>query len=171
MKTVILLALLITCFSLEHKRTTPLDQYVSLPDSTFRYTVKKTIPFTGGMGYILDFRSLSWDNLGVNQTEWQHWVIVIKPNRVVGKTSLIFIDGSYHTRSMPETLPEELVKGAILADSTVFVIKHVPFQPVRFAGEDRNRVEDQILAFTWDRFLKNTSNPYIVSEEMNFFDF
>jgi len=59
---------------------------------------------------------------------------------------------------------EDIKVAAALALSTGTVVGalfQVPNQPIVFASDtlQRSRSEDAVIAFTWDYFLKDTSNP------------
>ena len=52
---------------------TPLDDYVAAPNSSYSYSVVKTVSGTGYTAYILEMTSQSWRSAGeVDRTLWKH---------------------------------------------------------------------------------------------------
>jgi len=133
---------------------TALDDYVKRPDGAFRYEVVRTMQSEEGTGYILDMVSQTWRKGDeVNRTEWRHWVHIAVPKVVRHGTALMIIDGGRNGGPAPEKLDSAAVSIAVRTQSVVARIQMVPNEPLRFAGEDFDRSEDAIIAYTWDRYL------------------
>jgi PhoPQ-activated pathogenicity-related protein len=73
---------------------------------------------------------------------------------VVTSTALLFITSGSINRAMPKAADENLLKTALQTRSVVAELRGVPNQPLVFAGETRERSEDAIIAYTWDKFLR-----------------
>jgi len=138
---------------------TALDDYVKRPDPAFRYEVVRTVQSAEGTGYILDMVSQTWRSADeVNRTQWRHSVHVAVPKVVRHKTALMVIDGGRNGGRAPEELDSAVASIAIRTQSVTARIKTVPNQPLRFAGEDFDRWEDAIIAYSWDRYIE-TGDP------------
>jgi PhoPQ-activated pathogenicity-related protein len=133
--------------------TTALDRYVAAPDPSYRYTLGRTLKYTGLTAYQIDMVSQTWRTPAeVDRPEWHHWLTIYRPDQVTGTTALLLIDGGSNSSSPPTpditTLALAAGAGTILAD-----LGQVPNEPLRFAGEAQTRTEDAIIAYTWAKFL------------------
>ena len=138
---------------------TPLDEYVAAPDSNFEFHRVKTIPGQGYTTHVLEMTSQAW--LTTNEVDrplWKHWVIIVKPDEVTSSKSLLFITGGKNSSAAPDKPDGNLARIAVATRSVVSELKMVPNQPLVFAGETEGRVEDSLIAYTWDKFLR-TGDP------------
>jgi PhoPQ-activated pathogenicity-related protein len=133
---------------------TALDRYVQTPDPSYRYDLVNSASALGVTAYVLDMVSQNWLTAAeVNRTEWRHWLVIYRPDKISTSTALLVIDGG--SNGGPAPLPD-LLTAALAAETSAVVVdlQMVPNQPLRFAGDDRDRTEDALIAFTWDRFLR-----------------
>jgi PhoPQ-activated pathogenicity-related protein len=137
----------------------PLKDYVDLPDPSYRYSHVKTIPGPGVTTHVLDMTSQTWKEGEVAPSKWEHWVSIIVPDNVKHSTALLLVTGgnNKHDR-VPENVPAPLLMIAVQTQSVVAVLQGVPCEPVSFRDEDRTRTEDEIIAYTYDKFLE-TGDP------------
>jgi PhoPQ-activated pathogenicity-related protein len=151
----LLLAASGAAFSTDPKHATALDRYVQEPDSSFRWEVARTLPGNGATTYMVDLTSQSWRTpADVDRTEWRHWLIVVKPDRVSHATGFLFINGGSNGSRPPQGPDDWLRQLAVDTGSVVADLRMVPNQPLIFAGESKRRSEDALIAFTWDKFLR-----------------
>jgi len=133
---------------------TALDDYVAKPDSSYKYTVAKTIDGAGYTGYVIDMISQRWRSAGeVDRTQWRHWLRIIKPDNAKGDTALLYINGGSNKGEPPDSVDTMLGMMAMQTNSVIAELKMVPNQPLTFAGDGRARSEDAIIAFTFDKYL------------------
>lgn len=143
--------------------STPLDDYVSLPDPAFQWALENTIQGQGYTAYVLDMTSQSWRSASeVDRTEWQHWVRVIQPHAATSGTALLWIDGGSNDSNppAPTTVDPILELVALQTGSVVVDLSYIPNQRLKFSDEAdpryvaSGRTEDEIIAYTWDKFLR-----------------
>lgn len=153
------LLLLISLASLQAAPSeTPLDRYVHAPDPTFRYELVKTLPGKGFTTYILDITSQQYlTKQEVNRPVWKHWLTIVRPEKVTTDIGLLFIEGGDNG---DRVAPVDPLAPAIatMTGAVVTTLSDVPNQPLIFADETRERSEDAIIAYTWDKFLR-TGDP------------
>lgn len=134
---------------------TALDEYVAAPDDSFHYRLVRTLPGTGWTAYVLELTSQSWRSPGeVDRTLWQHWLSIIRPDKVSTDMALLLIGGGNNGGRAPEKVDAALPLIAVGAGSVVASLGQVPNQPLTFAGETQARREDSLIAYTWDKFLR-----------------
>ena len=133
---------------------TALDDYVAAPDSNYSYSIVGTYSGTDYTTYIIDMTSQKWRDISeVDRPLWHHWLIIVKPDTVLSNTSLLWIDGGSNGGSAPTSADEVMVQMALSTNTVVSDLKMVPNEPLTFAGETNPRDEDEIIAYTFDKFL------------------
>jgi PhoPQ-activated pathogenicity-related protein len=137
-------------------RQTALDRYVAAPDPAFRWSIVATRPGEGHTAYLLDLVSQRWlTTAEVDRPEWHHWLTIIEPDTVRHDTAFVFVTGGDTKKGPPEKTDPGLLDIALTTQSVVVELRMVPNQPLVFAGDGgRERKEDEIIAYTWDRFLR-----------------
>lgn len=133
----------------------PLATYVAKPDPAYKWTKQRTGKVDSCEYAELLLTSQKWRDI-----EWKHQLFVLKPASVVAENrqAILFIAGGGWKPELEQLdrevkLPREARIFAAIAEQTkspVAVLQHVPHQPI-FGG----KVEDQIIAYTFDEFLKS----------------
>jgi PhoPQ-activated pathogenicity-related protein len=140
---------------------TPLDDYVAKPDSSYTYSLVKTIPGPGYTAYILDMTSQSWRSKEeVDRPLWKHWLVIVKPDNADADKALLFIDGGSNGRPAPDSPDKMLVGIALGAGAVVADLKMVPNEPLVFPDGGRPRSEDGIIAYTFSKWLATGDNNW-----------
>ena len=133
---------------------TALDRYVARPDPSFRYKLVNTSPGKGFTVHLLQMTSQSWRSPSeVDRPVWEHWLTIVKPDRVETSTALLFIGGGKNDGKLPRTADAMLRSIAAETQSVVAELRMVPNQPLTFS-DGKPREEDEVIAYTWDKFLK-----------------
>lgn len=134
---------------------TALDRYVAAPDPTYKYELANKVAGPGYTAYVLEMTSQQWKTTAeVDRPVWKHWVTLIKPDRVAAPIGFLFITGGSNDDPMPKKPDSTLVAMALSTNTITSEIRMVPNQPLRFSGDNQERVEDGIIAYTWDKFLR-----------------
>lgn len=143
---------------------TALDDYVAAPDPTYSYSYNpaNTIAGPGYTAYRLDMRSQTWRSAPseVDRDEWQHWVTVIVPDTVDTTNSFLFVTGG-SASTIPPPIPSldgGLVSLALESNAVTVQLRTVPNQRLTFSDETSSRVEDEIIAYTFDKYMDNPTD-------------
>jgi len=133
---------------------TALDAYVHAPDSHYRYELVDKSVDAGVTSYFVAMTSQQWRTAAeVDRPVWKHWLIVYRPDSVTTSTGLLFITGGLNTDGHPKTSPE-LASMASKTHSVVTELRDVPNQTLTFTADPYGpRREDEIIAYTWRKFL------------------
>lgn len=134
---------------------TALDRYIQSPDTNYSFRLAKTIPGDGYTTFQIDMTSQAW--LTTNEVDrplWQHWLTIVKPDKVSSSTALLMIGGGSNKTNAPSKADASLVLVANSTESVVAELRNVPNQPLLFAGDTKGRTEDSLIAYTWDKFLR-----------------
>lgn len=135
---------------------TALDRYVAKPDSSYSWKMAVSLRDESATGYAIDLTSQTWrTEAEVDRPTWRHWLLVVKPDNLAHTTGLLFISGgSNKNNNRPPTPSAELIRIAKETHCVVAELKMAPNQPLVFGGDGKERVEDDLIAYTWDKFLK-----------------
>ena len=138
----------------------PLAEYVAKKDDSFSWYKKRT-GVLGKTPYAeLILTSQTWRDI-----VWKHQLFILKPTSTPANVqhALLFISGGnwkdeYEKDSEDPRFPREAKLFALMAEqmkTPVAVLLHVPQQPI-FDG----KVEDQIIAHTFDQYLKTNDSGW-----------
>jgi PhoPQ-activated pathogenicity-related protein len=134
---------------------TALDRYVDAPDTNYAWHLAKTVKGDGYTTFIVDMTSQSWLTTNeVDRTLWQHWLTIVKPDRVTSSISLLFIGGGSNKNGAPSKADANFTTIATATGTVAAELRNVPNEPLTFTGETEERTEDGIIAYTWDKFLR-----------------
>ncbi len=146
-----------------------LDAYVSAPDPSFSHTLATTL--TGSVGgvnytdYVYDMVSQTWDPQGMvlGNPQWHHWLQVIVPANLnpSATTAFLYISGGSTSSTPPTSAEPETAAVAVQSGTIGVYLPDVPNEPQQFLDEPWNHSEDQIVAYTFDKFLNTGDTSWI----------
>jgi PhoPQ-activated pathogenicity-related protein len=141
-----------------------LDDYVAEKDPVYAWQVsaRHALDNYFTKAYTLDLTSQQWrdaSELDSHQVLWRHWVNVVVPqwDGFLGAkkdTALILINGGDRSDPMPPLDPR-FRQLAAATRSIIVELTAVPNQPILFSDESAARNEDEIIAYSWDKFLSS----------------
>lgn len=137
-----------------HKQTA-LDRYVFKPDANYSYKLMTTAKGDGYTAFVLELTSQQWRTADeVDRSLWKHWLTIIQPDKVTTSTGFLFINGGSNSSKMPSGADASLAATAVGTHAVVADLRMVPNEPLVFKEEGKSRTEDEIIAYTWEKFLK-----------------
>jgi PhoPQ-activated pathogenicity-related protein len=137
------------------RNKTALDRYVYAPDPAYKYELAGTSKGQGSTTYVLDMTSQEWRKPSeVDRNRWQHWVVIVRPDEVATSTAVLLVDGGSNGRPAPREANAILSSIARSMKCVVASIRQIPNEPLSFKDESRSRTEDEIIAYTWDKFMR-----------------
>jgi PhoPQ-activated pathogenicity-related protein len=144
----------------DQKSPGPLKAYVQQPDSSFHWVKRREGKLAGGSYIELTLTSQTWHDVA-----WKHQLFLFKPAEVQDSSRALLLIGGGAWRDEfareakgEESLPREaslLAAVAAQIRAPVAVLLHVPHQPM-FGG----MVEDQIISYTFERYLKTRDDTW-----------
>lgn len=139
----------------QNKEATSIDRYVAAPDATFRWELVGSQETPQGTLFVIDLKSQTWlKSDEVDRPVWQHWLTIFKPTGVTTNKAMMFIGGGGNGKEPPKGLDDRVGAIAVATKSVVAELKQVPNQPLVFHGDGKPRVEDDLIGYTWDQFIK-----------------
>lgn len=154
--------------------STALADYVAKDDGFFSYEAPVEIMprQSGYRAYTVRMTSQQWRTLDdVNKPVWQHWITIVVPTGMSSSnhTALLHVTGGNNTSGRPTSVDANLVLIAQATRSIVINLPQIPSEPLVFTADEapgRQRSEDEIIAYSYDEFLKNpddTEWPVLVA--------
>ncbi len=145
----------------DHQMPTELDRYVQQADSSYKWEVVSKKKLDGMTVWVIDMTSQTWRTSDeVDRTKWQHWLTIVQPDEVKSTTGLIFIGGGSNGRPAPERPDDRTVAVAAATKTVVAELRMIPNQPLVFHQDGKERSEDDLIAYTWDRYLKTSDERW-----------
>jgi len=157
---------------------TPLDDYVWKEDENYGWTylgdehiVTGYFSGRGWKGYTLNMTSQRWltdadfAETSESKSLWWHYLVVVVPDEVKWtRNASLYITGGGQSNGYPEGTSEDILVTASLALANNMItgcLFQVPNEHTTFAEDpiQKSRSEDAIIAYTWDHFLKDPSQP------------
>lgn len=141
---------------------TALDRYVHTPDPAYTWKVAGSTKGEGGTAFFIDLTSQTWLTTNeVDRTLWRHWLVVARPDNLAHHTALLFIAGGNNKDTKPPKVNGDLVRIARQTRSVVAELRMIPNQPLVFGGDGQERVEDDLIAYGWDKFLRTGAEKWL----------
>src|SRR5580692_9944757 len=134
---------------------TALDRYIAKPDKTYSWKLVRKTQVPGATVFVVDLKSQTWrTSKEVNQPVWQHWLMIVKPDKPAGTIPFLFITGGKNSDAAPPKVdPAIIAMTAKASHGIVCELKMVPNQPLIFKNDGRKRSEDDLIAYTYAAFL------------------
>src|SRR6266853_5091734 len=136
-------------------KETALDRYVHAADPSFKFELVKTIQGEGYKAYVLDLTSQTWKPpVEPSRSVWKHWLTIVKPDVVKYTTGFLFITGGNNNDKPRDKADDLTVDLAMTTHSVTAELRMVPNQAISFPDGKKPMVEDEFIAYTWDKFLR-----------------
>ena len=134
---------------------TSMSDYIESTKNEFSYDIQEVIYEENWTGYHIKMISGEWlDSKKVDQVEWWHYVDIIIPKQTTSSTGIMFIDGGEKSDDYFR-LDAQSIENAIKTESVIVNVSNIPFQPLNFLSSEQDSFEeDDLIAFAWNKFLK-----------------
>lgn len=154
----ILILFLSACSTGQQKETVPagpFQAYLDRPDP-YRYELHEILEHEGYSIHMIRMVSQNWLTVReVDSPEWWHWLGIVVPDQVDHETGLLWIGGGSRGTTVNEGIPDMMVEAALATNSITAHLHNVPFQPIGFVGDSKEkRYEDDLIAYGWRKFLE-----------------
>jgi PhoPQ-activated pathogenicity-related protein len=138
---------------------TAFDAYIAQADPSYSWKLVKTLKGDGYTTFVVDLTSQTWRaRPEVDRPVWQHWLTIVKPDVVKHDSAFLRIGGGRNGRAAPDKPDAMLISYATQTHTVAAELGQIPNQPLVFDGDGTPRVEDDLIAYCWVRFLK-TGDP------------
>ena len=138
-----------------------LDRYVAQPDPSYSWKVARTVSEDGLTTFVVDLTSQTWrTKKDVDRPVWKHWLVITKPDNVVSNKAMVMIGGGSNGRPAPKGPKSEMKQLALASGAVVAELGTIPNQRLEFHGDGKMRSEDDLIAYTWDQYLKTGDDTW-----------
>src|SRR5262245_21367290 len=136
------------------RKKTALDEYVAKADPSYAWKLVKTIPGDGVTTFVLDLKSQTWRAVPeVDRPLWQHWLVIVKPDKVRHDTAYLRIGGGRNGSEAPNGPSTQSVQFARGTGTVVADPGRVPNQPLVFNSDGQKRSEDDLIAYCHIKYM------------------
>ncbi len=114
-------------------------------------------PPAAAYGDVLELTSQQWLTAAeVDRPVWKHWLVVYRPEKVTSDVGLLWIGGGANNGKLPSRANAVLASLARDTGTVTAELRMVPNQELTLLGdpERKPRKEDDLIAYTWDKFLR-----------------
>tara|TARA_B000000532_G_C18874003_1_gene409747 strand:- start:641 stop:2035 length:1395 start_codon:yes stop_codon:yes gene_type:complete len=134
---------------------TSMSDYIESTKNEFSYDIQEVMYEENWTGYHIKMISGEWlDSKKVDQVEWWHYVDIIIPKQTTSSTGIMFIDGGEKSEDYFR-LDAQSIRNAIKTEAVIVNVSNIPFQPLNFLSSEQDSFEeDDLIAFAWNKFLK-----------------
>jgi PhoPQ-activated pathogenicity-related protein len=134
---------------------TALDRYIAKPTPEYRYWILKTIESGGLRTRVVSMISQRWrSSAEVDKPLWKHWLTITQPAHVRTTACLLVVSGGSTSDPPQAKIDSTAIEVASRTGAIVAELHTVPNQPLLFAGEHTPRSEDDIIAYSWNKYLR-----------------
>jgi PhoPQ-activated pathogenicity-related protein len=140
-------------------KKTALDDYVAKADPAYSWKLVKAVKGDGVTTFILDLKSQTWRAAPeVDRAVWQHWLVVVRPDKVLHDTAYLRIGSGRNGGAAPGQPSPPSVQLAKATGTVVADLGQVPNQPLVFNGDGKPRSEDDLIAYCQIKYM-DTGDP------------
>lgn len=137
-----------------HSGETALDRYIARPTPEYRFEIVKNFEGDGYRSQVVSMISQRWRSIAeVDQPLWHHWLTITEPTHIKTRIGMLVISGGSNSDDPPQKADRVIEQVVLQTGAVVAELHMVPNQPLVFAGEDRPLGEDDLVAYSWDRYL------------------
>lgn len=132
-----------------------LIDYVQAPDPAYAWKLERTVEGNPASVLLVRLTSQRWrSEPEVDRSLWEHWLIIVRPERVTSDTAFLLIGGGRNDSGPPERPDSVTLKIAEATNSVVAELKMVPNQPITFHSDGQPRFEDDLIGYAWNQYLE-----------------
>jgi len=135
-----------------------LKQYVDYQDNMFNMQHIVSLPGAGFTAHLYNLTSQEWlTDANIDRSVWTHSLVMIIPDVVTSKTSLLYVGEGKNTDPLPDAthpVVNIITQLALGSQSIVSAVFQIPNQPIVFDDNGIPTKEDKLVAISW----KNASN-------------
>lgn len=163
-------------FSAPVARSGALEDYVQRPDPAYSWSLFHEEGGLLARYYFLRLTSQRWlDETQVDRPLWVHELRAALPRALfcgdsarTSKTAVLIISGGRNKPEAEFSRSPSTLSGVVARSfcRPVFELRQVPNQPLLFAGETATRKEDGVIAYSFDRFLRESPGDWPVQLAM-----
>src|SRR5262249_12403254 len=85
-----------------------------------------------------------------------HWLVIVKPDVIKHDTALLRIGGGKNGSAVPAKPAPENIQLAMGSNMVVADLGMIPNQPIIFDNDGKERSEDDLIAYCWNRYIQTS---------------
>jgi PhoPQ-activated pathogenicity-related protein len=138
-----------------------LDRYIAAPDPSYGFRLMKVLNGNGYRAYVLEMTSQRWRTSSeVNEPVWTHELTIVEPDDVKTSVGTLVIGGGSNTDEPTGRVSPLLVTLALETHAVASGLQQIPNQPLKFPDQPDGLIEDDLIAYTWAKFLRTGDDTW-----------
>ncbi len=144
-----------------------IEQYVDAQDTHYSWRIVTRTEHQTHTSIIAELVSQRWlTEAEVDRPVWHHWMSVVIPKQINSDVGLLWIGGGNNLNPAPQSPPEHITRIALATGTVVTELGMVPNQPLEFHDDGNLRIEDDLIAYGWNRYLEGEDNRWLARNAM-----
>ena len=147
-----------------------LEAYVKQDDGKFSYEHVLSVPADGLTLHLYNLVSQEWRSSDeIDRTLWQHQLVIAVPDTVISTTSMLFVGDNDNNDPLPDDsdiIIQIISQLATGSQTIVSAVYQIPNQPFFFPGGTSGFKEDDLVGYTWDKYLDTGDTTWPVHVPM-----
>lgn len=141
---------------------TDLDRYVHAPDEAYEFELMQTDSHEDITYHAIKMVSQTWlSEDEVDKPTWWHWLNLYVPENPKSEVALLVISGGSTRSDHPRDPDQTFLDTALATGNVVAELRMVPNQPLIFHNDGKERFEDDLVAYGWDKYLRSGESKWL----------
>ena len=141
--------------------STALDRYISRPTPEYGFNIVNTVDNERYRTTVVSMTSQKWrSEREVDKPLWRHWLTITEPKRYKTRIGMLVISGGSNTDDPPRKIDPIIGTLAARTGAVIAELHQVPNQPLTFFDDGSPRSEDDLVAYTWDKYLRSGDDTW-----------
>ncbi len=140
-----------------HDPKQALQAYAQQDDGAFHYDHIASIPVPGVTLHLYSMISQVWRSSDeIDRTLWQHQLVIAVPDQVAFDTAMLFVGDNDNDDPLVDEndiIVQIIAQLAQGSQTIVAAVYQVPNQPFYFPNYTARYKEDDLVGYTWDKYL------------------
>ena len=143
------------------RSSTALDRYISIPTPEYGFNVVNTVENEKYRTRVVSMTSQKWrSDREVDKPLWRHWLTITEPKHFKSRIGMLVISGGSNSDDPPRKIDPIIGMLAVQTGAVIAELHQVPNQPLTFLDDGSSRSEDDLVAYTWDKYLRTGDDTW-----------
>jgi PhoPQ-activated pathogenicity-related protein len=142
-------------------RGSALDRFMARPTPEYRYQLISSLHGYKYRARVFSMVSQQWrSSREVDRPEWTHWLVITEPEQRRTNIGVLIISGGSTTDKPPKGPGSVVAQVARRTGAAVIELYTVPNQPLTFSDTSAALSEDDLVAYSWNKYLHTLDDTW-----------
>jgi PhoPQ-activated pathogenicity-related protein len=131
-----------------------LDRFIAAPTPEYHFKLVRTIEGDRYRTHVVSMVSQRWrTDREVDRSIWRHWLSITEPRRIKTPVGVLVISGGSNNDPLPHRVNPVIDMLAMRTGAVIAELNAVPNQPLTFRDNPKPLGEDDLVAYSWNKYL------------------